>query len=818
MKRYERSDGKSHKFWSVFREGSEVTTSWGRVGTNGQHKTKSFSDAASAQKEVLTLIRSKVKKGYVLVSGEDETPPARDALRTHSPLSKGKDRAQQNILEEAAGAAAAALGDCPPVLLEPRWLSRKPTPNLPTLTLTPLNSEPSIVWPKGLREEWLERRGKVHPWMQPEDGNYEPLLASWGTRSDLLGSAPEAVVRPYLCHWNPAKQYDAQNWAMHLIARYELDVLPNALAYLKADAPDAMPCMLPFRTPEVAAGAAMALQKFKSVRKEARAWLRRHPEAAFEGLLPLAFSAKRGERTSALGAIALLVGEGHGPTLERVAARYGEAVATATTPLLNRDLLDQLPEKMPELPEWTRNVVPPELRSGGCLPEQALTNFLTMLAISAVGRVYAGVPIAAQALTPASLARFSWSLFEAWRRDGMDSKHNWAFTQLGLFGDDSCARNLTPILRNWPGEGGHARATMGLNILASIGSDVALMKLYGVSQNLGYKRLRHKANQKIQEIARKRGLSELELADRLVPDFDLGAQGTLELDFGPRKFTVTFDEHLNPVLRDEGGNVRKRMPEVAAKDDPNKGAEATRLFEALKKDVRSVSRMQIARLARAMCDGRSWSAEDFHALFVDHPLMIHLVRRLVWQSGEGAEAQTFRVAEDRSIANVKDDEVRLGPGPVRICHRLDLSDELAAQWGEVFADHELLQPFAQLGRDVYTLTEKELADKEIKRVDKLVVPTRKVLLMRKLGWAKGLPRDSCVIEWMERKVPGFGAFVMHLDPGIVVSLPEQWPEQTLGSVQFHKDSSPDGDVGALNSLPATMVSEVLRALESLKTS
>ena len=36
MARYELNDGKSHKFWEVEREGSSVTTRWGRVGTQGQ--------------------------------------------------------------------------------------------------------------------------------------------------------------------------------------------------------------------------------------------------------------------------------------------------------------------------------------------------------------------------------------------------------------------------------------------------------------------------------------------------------------------------------------------------------------------------------------------------------------------------------------------------------------------------------------------------------------------------------------------------------------------------------------------------------------
>jgi len=43
-------------------------------------------------------------------------------------------------------------------------------------------------------------------------------------------------------------------------------------------------------------------------------------------------------------------------------------------------------------------------------------------------------------------------------------------------------RRLTPMIRAWPGESAHARAVIGLDVLAAIGSDVALMHLHGIAQ------------------------------------------------------------------------------------------------------------------------------------------------------------------------------------------------------------------------------------------------------------------------------------------------------------------------------------------------
>lgn len=65
VKRYfEFVEGTSSKFWEISTSGNEVTTRWGRIGTDGQSKTKAFTDEAAARKEYDKLIAEKTGKGY----------------------------------------------------------------------------------------------------------------------------------------------------------------------------------------------------------------------------------------------------------------------------------------------------------------------------------------------------------------------------------------------------------------------------------------------------------------------------------------------------------------------------------------------------------------------------------------------------------------------------------------------------------------------------------------------------------------------------------------------------------------------------------
>jgi DNA ligase-1 len=65
--RCEFSEGSSNKFWEVAVSGNTHTVSYGRIGTSGQAKEKSFSSEAAALADAKKLFGSKLAKGYTQV-------------------------------------------------------------------------------------------------------------------------------------------------------------------------------------------------------------------------------------------------------------------------------------------------------------------------------------------------------------------------------------------------------------------------------------------------------------------------------------------------------------------------------------------------------------------------------------------------------------------------------------------------------------------------------------------------------------------------------------------------------------------------------
>jgi len=210
----------------------------------------------------------------------------------------------------------------------------------------------------------------------------------------------------------------------------------------------------------------------------------------------------------------------------------------------------------------------------------------------------------------------------------------------------------------------------------------------------------------------------------------------------------------------------------------------------------------------------------FQQFLVDHPLLAHVVRRLLWGTYDGAGqlASTFRVAEDDSFADAQDGAIDLASdASVGIVHRLDLDDASAGAWGQIFADYEVLQPFAQLSREVARLTDAEKAGPKIERAVGLEVPTGKVLGLDTRGWRRGPPQDGGVVCWYEKQLPNGLLATIDLEPGIYTGAISESPQQKLGAVSISKgDPWRAEDLLSPREVAPIPLSELLRDLDSLR--
>ncbi|XVQ15886.1 DUF4132 domain-containing protein [Spirillospora sp. CA-255316] len=703
-------------------------------------------------------------------------------------LPAGSRAAVEAVAEADALVPEAGPDDLPGLLIEPPWTRRREAGKPIVIADLEPSPEQKMTWAPGEREAWADITVTFTSELDSADPDWEAAAKEfrggrlyWYDEVALVTLGPDEVVRPLLAEWKGIPSWDAGDVPSmkRLVGRFGQDALGVVLRAAEGNPAECGRLLLPYLNAEIAALMADWLARKKPARQAALTWFDRHGADAARMLFPAALGKAGRARRQAEGALRLLAGRSGAEEIVAAARELGDEAASAIGALV-ADPLEDLPDRMPAVGDWANPGALPQILLRGrerALPVAAAGHVIMMLAISMPGEMYAGVRVVRELCDSRSLAEFGWALFQRWEQHGAPAKEGWALDQLGWLGDDETVRTLAAAIAAWPGEGGHQKAVRGLDVLAEIGTDLALMHLNGISQRVRFKGLKARAQDKIEQIAAHRGLTPEQLADRMVPDFGLDEDGGMTLDYGPRRFTVGFDEALAPFVLDEDGRRRKTLPRPGAADDPDLAPAAYQRFASMKKVARTASADQIRRLEAAMITLRRWTAAEFRELFVAHPLVWHIARRLVWLAEDGGATAAFRVAEDRTFADARDEAFTLpGTATVGIAHPLDLGDELAA-WREVLEDYEILQPFPQIERPTYAFTEEERGSDHLARFGGLTVRTVRVLALRHRGWMRGYSDIS-------RPLPAGRRVLVDLDPGLGVGGPDDEPEQRIEDVRL----------------------------------
>ncbi|MFI0449589.1 DUF4132 domain-containing protein [Actinomadura sp. 6N118] len=727
----------------------------------------------------------------------------------------------------------------PQLLLAPPWTVNEPAEPIVLKGLKLPKQPPVLTWQPGEREEWLES-----PYREDKAGRYLPQLTrqsdvtDWGALAEsflsgkalsefddharrlrvieLLLQGPEEYGRQLLDDERYSADFEAIWVAKGLAARYELAALPM-LKRLGRRSFGWVAQFMPFRDAEIAQLVLKQMDDHYNA-KDARAWFERHGPDGIVLIMPDVVRRPGPKREMAEEAVRLVAQKhGHDAVVEAVRV-YGDEAADAIAQM-KVDPLDLYPDPLPVLSEDHDPARLPQILLRGrkqALPAAATRHFLTMLSISEPGAPYAGVDAVVDVCDPESLAEFAWAVYRA------DQAYpRWAspwveFALLRL-ADDETVRRLAPVVMRWSKQRAWTgRGLTALDVFSAVGTDEALRQLHQLATKAqDVKRIRPWAAGKLKRAAEERGLTAEQLADRLVPGLGLDSDGSMVLDYGPRRFTVGFDEQLKPYVADEDGKRRKSLPKPGAKDDEVLAPAAFKRFGDLKKEARTVAGDQIKRLEKAMVAARRWTPEEFRSTFLEHPLLWHIARRLVWSAEEGdGKTTTFRVAEDRTLADA-DDEVFTVSATARIGlpHPLLLGEELAA-WTELFADYEILQPFPQLGRVVHTLAEGEGQDGRLRRFDGRDVHFGTILGLTRRGWVLSEKETGGYQRSISLKLSEERSVVVDIDPGIRVLTPDEHPVQRIEQVvlltaRYSRQAHPFGELD-----PVTL-SETLADLATL---
>ncbi|WP_436774025.1 DUF4132 domain-containing protein [Yinghuangia sp. YIM S09857] len=731
-----------------------------------------------------------------------------------------------------AAVEIAPADEIPEVLATPPWTRKRTRPvTVPGLAADP---EPFMVWQPEERTAFSApiQRGFTPKPVPADTDTLDALrsqtLPAWEAVQLFLQN-PDADLGDDLRRWRPNLRWFITPDARALLAAYETDAVPLVHSLALESPVHRAALLMPVVGLDTARLMAGWLHRRSDIPHDvAAAWLTRHADDAARLLVPDAVGKAGPERRAAEHALRHVASVRDEETVRTAAAAYGARATAAIEVMFATDPLSLgLPSRMPALPDWASPALLPQvtLRSGAALPEEAVGALLGMLAISKPGARYAGLAEVKAACAPDVAAGFAWALFEAWRLAGLPPKEAWAFHALGVLGTDDTADLLEPIVMRWPHQGVHKRAVDGIDVLAAIGTPATLRRLLALSRGQGLRAVRTRARDNVAQVAASLGLSDAQLADRLVPDFGLDADGTTVLDFGPRRFTVGFDAWLKPYVVGEDGRQRKDLPPAGPSDDAEAATAARERFAALKKDVRKTAAEALRRLETAMTGGRTWAAEEFREFVAEQPLIRHLARRLVWSAAWSAaigtvETVDFRITEDGTYEDVDGGVCTFASEETSfaVAHPAELGDDLP-RWAAVFAAHGIDQPFAQLDRPVHAPLPGESADAVVARYAGAEAETTRLLGLERRGWVRETPGQGGYQCVSALSVGEGWEVTLSYRPGIYAGAPAAIETQTLEAVELTRTGA-GAYVSALHrrtfdDLGAVLVSEILAALDAV---
>lgn len=587
-----------------------------------------------------------------------------------------------------------------------------------------------IHWPDGLKETVLRNFKKYSPEKNTsivssaivsKQDYWAGLLKKKGaiSFSSIFKNWCSSDDEEFIKFWNVnAKAISAKiaaepNWRRfafeheieYLLARFDVAVLPGVLN-CKGKFSDFPEVLLFVDAPGCASIMSRAMVSGSTARI-ARQWALKYPEACTKGLIVDVISKVGKDRSAAEVCLRFLASKGHRSVINNITGYFGDDVVESVAETLSQDhRADFMPAKPPKMPKfWSADVYPqPRLKSNNKeLPSYAVDAIASMMSISNSEVRTPALDVVMDSCDPKSLANFAWGAFEEWASKGQKDSE-WIFDSLTYFGDDTCARKLTPYIRNWPRENGIARARKGLEVLAAIGTDVALSQIQAISQKNKYQSVLESAQEMMRRIAVARDLKPHQLEDRLVPDCGLSEAGVIKLSFGGRYFIGSVDAALKPVIKDANGTVLKALPAAGKDDDKTLAKEAAATWSEFTKELKPIAKLQLERLELAMVQLRRWSGLDFKSLLVLSPLLQSVVKGLVWGvfPAKNKLSATFIVNPDNAFVDVDGNLIKVTDGSlIGIVHPLLMDEVSLVAWQKLFAKNKQQQPFAQLGRKIY---------------------------------------------------------------------------------------------------------------------
>ena len=261
---------------------------------------------------------------------------------------------------------------------------------------------------------------------------------------------------------------------------------------------------------------------------------------------------------------------------------------------------------------------------------------------------------------------------------------------------------------------------------------------------------------------------------------------------------LTIDENGDAgIAMEKAGKAIKTAPKSFAKN------EAFLELKATVKELKDLKRRSKESMERAMMECTSFGLGELRNI-CDNPILAPMVLKLVWT--DGTNNGFLQQAADGLIL-VKLDGETITADTLRIAHPHDL--KIAGDWAgfmQLLYEKKVVQPFKQVFREYYPITEDERQERTISRryAGHQVQPQRTVALLKSRGWTVDYEEGLQKVFYKENLIVRMYAMADWFSPADIEA-------PTLETVEFFDRTTKENV--PLENVPPILFSETMRDLD-----
>jgi hypothetical protein len=356
-------------------------------------------------------------------------------------------------------------------------------------------------------------------------------------------------------------------------------------------------------------------------------------------------------------------------------------------------------------------------------------------------------------------------------------------------------------------------------LFSGVTTALAMLEMNGAPTLLALRRKvkgaeRAMVDKAIAAIAERQGVPVSTLEETTVADCGLDVKGNVELPAGAGVARISLEGSSATLAWISASGILKRRPPKAANEAEKQQIAAAK---ARVKAISNTLKGQAARLEELYLADHVWPLDIWRKRYVDHPLLAHFARRLIWSFGRQGESNLGLLQGDR-LAGVDGRMLEVSvDAEVRLWHPFFSRTEVIHAWRRRIDEIEITQPFKQAWREIYVLTDAERQTETYS--NRFASHVLQQSQFRAIGRARGwnVPAQG---NWdgggsyPARIIPGAdlaAKFVVGLAAGADNWLPNySLPLIVTDRVQFF--SSGEGGI-PLDQVPPLILSEIFRDLD-----